>query len=63
MLVVKLWLMDYFDSFLTGIGHVANLPENTVTKNEPMLSQTAFEDALFEYENDEETEEDGEELD
>ena len=55
--------MDYFDSFLTGFGHVANLPENTVTKNEPMLSQTAFEDALFEYENDEETEEDGEELD
>ena len=28
-----------------------------------MLSQTAFKEALFKYENDEETEEDGEELD
>ena len=35
----------------------------TLTKNGPMLSQTAFEEALFEYEHDEETEEDGEELD
>ena len=37
--------------------------KKTVTKNKPMLSQSTFEDALFKYENDEETQEDGEELD
>ena len=36
---------------------------STLTKNGPMLSEAAFADALKEYEDDDETEEDGEEVD
>ena len=34
-----------------------------LTKNGPMLSEAVFADALKEYEDDDETEEDGEEVD